>query len=86
MAEAKKFPYDDQFPQNVNPTEENRREFSERMERERQEREDESRKLTQEEDASKPDVVAATRTVPLDEPEPEANERPAKKRQGQSVN
>lgn len=29
MSEPKTFPHDDQFPANVNPTEENRRKFSE---------------------------------------------------------
>lgn len=37
---AKEYPYDDQFPQNVNPTEENRKKFSEKIEKQRKEAED----------------------------------------------
>ena len=41
---AKEYPYDDQFPQNVNPSEENRKKFSEDMERQRKQAEKEAEK------------------------------------------
>ena len=49
----REYPYDDQFPQNVNPTEENRRKFSEDMERQRKEAEKEAEKANKENDSDK---------------------------------
>lgn len=83
MADLNKFPHDDTFPDNVNPTEENRKAHSDRVEKERREAEAESRRLAEEEDASDPEVVSATRRVPEDQPEPEANKR---RRQNDTVN
>lgn len=84
MADPKKFPHDDSFPDNVNPTEENRKAHSERVQKERKEQEAEAKRLAKEEgDAS--EAVAASRVVPLDEPEPEANRRGGK-RQSETVN
>jgi hypothetical protein len=40
---AKEYPYDDQFPDNVDPSEENRREFSKQKEKERKQAEKEAR-------------------------------------------
>jgi len=37
MAEDKKFPHDETFPENVNPTEENRKNWSDQREKEIQE-------------------------------------------------
>lgn len=41
--EPKEYPYDNQFPDNVDPSEENRRQFSEDKEKERKQAEKEAR-------------------------------------------
>lgn len=43
MAADKKYPFDDQFPDNVNPTPENRKEFSDRMQKQIDEQNEETR-------------------------------------------
>lgn len=56
MAEAKTFPHDDSFPDNVNPTEENRKAHSDRIEKERKTAEKESAELGDEAKAEEPEA------------------------------
>lgn len=56
MAEAKNFPHDDSFPDNVNPTEENRKAHSERVEKARKDAEKESAELGDEAKDEEPEA------------------------------
>lgn len=75
-----KYPHDDQFPANVNPTEENRKQFSEQMQADRDALKDGEHK-----DAGKTveRVGEGLREIPTNEAEPEAS--PSGKSQTKTV-